>query len=128
MALKHSKFDRSSCPIACTLDLIGDKWTMLVIRDLLLGKSRFGEFLNSSEAIPTNILTERLKRLVRHEIVSRQPYQSNPIRFEYRLTEKGRDLSKVILEMVRWGERHIPGTETLLNFDRKLLDFCDDRL
>ncbi len=122
MSMKNHLTRRSSCPIACTLDLLGDKWTLLIIRDLLLGKCRFAEFLNSSESIPTNILTVRLKRLVEHEIVTRQPYQSNPPRFEYRLTQKGHDLYRVIVEMIRWGERYIEDTEAIQEFDRKLLE------
>jgi DNA-binding HxlR family transcriptional regulator len=61
---------RSRCPVSCTLELVGDRWSLLVIRDLFRGKHRFGEFLESPEAIPTNILTERLKRLVHAGIVS----------------------------------------------------------
>src|SRR5918912_1391089 len=83
----HRDERRSDCPIACSLDLIGDRWTLLVIRDLMRGKARFGDFLGSSEGIPTNILTERLKRLEDAGLVTRVPYREHPPRFEYRLTD-----------------------------------------
>lgn len=104
-------FPRSNCPIANSLDLLGDKWTLLVVRDLLfLRKRRFGEFLESPERIPTNILTERLRRLEEHGIVIKVPYPSRPQRYEYRLTTKGTDLLPVLREMAAWANRHIPGT------------------
>lgn len=101
---------RSVCPVANTLDLIGDKWTLLVVRDLLfLGKRQFGEFIQSPERIPSNILADRLKRLEKAGLVTRKPYQNRPVRHEYRLTPKGADLLPVLKEMVRWASRHIPG-------------------
>lgn len=101
---------RSVCPIANALDLIGDKWTLLVVRDLLfLGKRQFGEFIQSPERIPSNILADRLKRLEKAGLVTRKPYQNRPVRYEYRLTPKGADLLPVLKEMVRWASRHIPG-------------------
>ena len=84
------KFERSSCPITNVLDLLGDKWTLLVIRDLVLGKRRYQEFLASPELIASNILTERLNRLLDAGLISRQTYQQNPLRYQYLLTKKGR--------------------------------------
>jgi DNA-binding HxlR family transcriptional regulator len=108
---KISCLDRSNCPITNTLDLIGDKWTLLVIRDMLfLKKKSFNEFLESPEGIATNILTERLKRLEEHGIIEKHPYQKTPVRYEYSLTKRGKDLSPVLMEMVRWGNLHIEGT------------------
>lgn len=104
---------RSPCPIACSLDLIGDRWTLLVIRDLFWGKSRYNEFLASPEGIPTNILAERLARLEAAGLVASKPYQDNPPRNAYRLTPKGRDLENLLGALVDWGKRHIPGTQTL---------------
>ena len=76
LSKSHSgKFKRSTCPVACTLDILGDKWTLLVIRDLFLGKKTYGDFQSSPEGIPTNILAERLKRLVEKGIVRKYPYQ-----------------------------------------------------
>ena len=107
----RSAFARSTCPVACLLDVVGDKWTLLVVRDLLLGKTRYGEFLESPEGIPTNILADRLKRLLEERIVEKHAYQSRPERFEYLLTEKGHELGAVVKAAVRWGERHIVGTK-----------------
>ncbi|MCK5922683.1 MAG: helix-turn-helix transcriptional regulator [Methylococcales bacterium] len=107
------KFKRSPCPVACTLDIIGDKWTLLVVRDLFAGKKTYSEFQNSPENIPTNILAGRLKRLVEYGVIVKEPYQMHPIRYEYTLTSKGRDLGLVLKAMVHWGEKHVPGSKAL---------------
>ena len=101
---------RSSCPVACSLDLLGDKWTLLVVRDLLLGKTTYTEFQQSPEGIPTNILAERLKRLLAAGIIEKSRYQERPVRYAYHLTGKGRDLGPVLSALIDWGNRHIPGT------------------
>jgi DNA-binding HxlR family transcriptional regulator len=101
---------RSACPIAGTLDVIGDRWTLLIVRDLFLGKKRYSDFLASAERIPTNILADRLRRLEGEGFIESTAYQAHPPRFEYRLTTKGRDLSPVIRALIDWGLRHIPGT------------------
>lgn len=101
---------RSRCPLACTLDLLGDKWTLLVVRDLLLGRHIFKEFQMSPEGIPSNILAERLKRLEREGVVRRALYQERPPRYAYHLTDKGRDLAPVLHAMLTWGSTHLPGT------------------
>ena len=102
---------RSSCPLTNTLDLIGDKWTLLIIRDMLfLKKKSFNEFLESPEGIATNILTDRLKRLEESGIISKRPYQKKPTRHEYTLTRRGEDLRALLMEMIRWGNLHIEGT------------------
>lgn len=98
------------CPVSCALDLLGDKWTLLLVRDLLLGKGTYSEFQKSPEGIPTNILASRLKRLQAEGILAREPYQQNPLRYRYTLTGKGRDLAPVLLAMVDWSNRHIDGT------------------
>jgi len=119
--------ERSDCPIANTLDLIGDKWTLLVVRDLLfLGKRLYGEVMQSPEGIPSNILADRLKRLEDAGLLERSPYQQNPVRYEYRLTPKGIELFPVLREMIRWGNKHIQGTTAppsgfLENFERQIL-------
>lgn len=104
---------RSPCPIASTLDLVGDKWSLLIIRDMLHGKSTFGELVDSPEGIPTNILADRLRRLEEAGIILRSAYQDRPVRYAYSLSEKGTDLGDLLLALVRWGKRHIPGTQTL---------------
>ena len=103
--------ERSQCPVTNTLDLIGDKWTLLVIRDMLfLKKKSFNEFLESPEGIATNILTERLKRLEEHGIIAKHPYTKAPLRYEYTLTRRGESLRPLLIEMIRWGNTHIEGT------------------
>ena len=102
--------DRSPCPVASTLDILGDKWTLLVVRDLMLGKATYSEFQKSSEGIPTNILAERLKRLLQAGIIRKTPYQQRPLRYAYKLTEKGLGLRPVLEAMIEWGNLYIPGT------------------
>jgi DNA-binding HxlR family transcriptional regulator len=101
---------RSVCPIACTLDLLGDKWSLLIVRDLLAGKSHFKDFLASPEGIATNILAERLARFSANGLVERHPSDMAG-RDAYRLTEKGRLLRPLLGQMKAWGLDHIDGTE-----------------
>ena len=97
---------RSSCPVSVALDLLGDRWTLLVVRDLLLfGKASFGEFLASGEGIATNILAERLKRLEHAGLVVRET-QGRGIRACYAPTAKGIDLVPTLLELISWSGRH----------------------
>lgn len=100
---------RSTCPIAGVLDIVGDKWTLIVVRDLFLGKHRYGEFQASTESIPTNILAERLKRLEAAGLVKKEFYQDNPPRAEYFLTSRGAALGPILRAMREWGKQHIPG-------------------
>jgi DNA-binding HxlR family transcriptional regulator len=106
-------FARSTCAIANSLDILGDKWSLLVVRDLLHGKHTYGELALSPERIPTNILADRLKRLESTGIISSTAYQQRPVRYSYTLTPKGSALGEVLLAFVRWGKQHIPGTVTL---------------
>lgn len=101
---------RSVCPVACTLDLIGDKWTLLVVRDLFAGKSTYKEFAESPEGIATNILAERLTRLTDGGLVERTVTDKHSGRYHYRLTEKGRSLGPVLHAVADWGLRNVPGT------------------
>ena len=104
---------RSACAVANSLDIVGDKWSLLVVRDLFHGKRTYGELANSPEGIPTNILAERLKRLEAAGIISSTAYQERPVRYAYTLTPKGIALGDVLLAFVRWGKKHIPGTVIL---------------
>lgn len=113
------KFKRSKCPIANSLEILGDKWTLLVIRDLFLGKNRYGEFISSPEQIPTNILADRLKRLEAGNLIEKRAYQDNPIRFEYEFTEKGRNLGPMLKELRDWGLNHIKGTQAFKKSQNK---------
>ena len=106
-------FERSMCAIANSLDILGDKWSLLVVRDLLHGKRTYGELAHSPEGIPTNILADRLKRLESAGIVNSAPYQERPVRYAYTLTPKGNALGEVLLAFVRWGKQYIPGTVAL---------------
>ena len=104
-----------ACPIARTLDLIGDRWTMLIIRDMFLGKTRFSQFRQSEPAPPPKLLSGRLQRLEQHGLVERVVYSERPPRAEYRLTEKGRTLHPLLREMVNWGlEQLFEGDEAKL--------------
>jgi len=113
MSSDKYEFARSPCAVASTLDIVGDKWSLLVVRDLLRGKTTYGELAESLERIPTNILAERLRRLEENGLIEKNAYQQRPVRFAYTLTAKGRELGDVLLAMVRWGRRNIPGTQNL---------------
>ncbi len=89
--------------------MLGDRWSLLVVRDLVRGKRRFADFLESSEGIPTNILADRLKHLQSAGIVAAHRYSEQPPRMEYVLTPKGEDLRPLVREMVDWGVRHAGG-------------------
>lgn len=103
---------RSGCPIATTLDIVGDRWTLVIVRDLINGKRRFGQFLDSPEGITTSVLADRLARLETCGLVTRSPYQQGPTRHEYELTEMGAALRPVLQDICRWANRYIPGTWT----------------
>lgn len=106
-------FPRSPCAVACTLDLVGDKWSLLVVRDLLRGNVTYGELQKSPEGIPTNILADRLKKLEESGLITKSAYQEHPVRYAYQLTEKGKALRDVLGALVRWGKEYIPGTQVL---------------
>ncbi len=103
---------RSPCPVACLLDIAGDRWSLLVVRDLFLGRSRFKDFSASPEGIPTNILSERLERLLRHDVIEQIPVEDSAKRLAYRLTAKGRALKPVLAAMRDWGLAWEKGTRT----------------
>jgi DNA-binding HxlR family transcriptional regulator len=105
------KFERSSCPITNVLDLLGDKWTLLVIRDLVLGKRRYQEFIDSPEEMASNILADRLNKLQTAGLVSRRAYQKNPVRYEYFLTKRGKELEPILEAILVWGKKQYPGTK-----------------
>jgi DNA-binding HxlR family transcriptional regulator len=100
--------------VACSLDLFGDRWTLLVVRDLLLGGSRFKDFAASPEGIPTNILSDRLERLLASGVAEQVPATDGARRLAYRLTEKGRALRPVLKAMRDWALAWEPGAEALL--------------
>jgi len=103
---------RSTCPIATALDLIGDKWTLILIRDIgLFGKHRNKEFQGGLEGIPSNILANRLKHLVESGLLAKRLYEEHPPRYEYHLTQAGQDLLPVLKAMATWASRHVDGVE-----------------
>lgn len=104
--------NRSPCPIARSLDLLGDRWSLLVIRDLLRGKRIYSEFLDSPERISTNLLADRLKKLEAAGVIERERYQDHPPRHTYSLTDAGNELQAVLDAMTGWGLKHLPGTAT----------------
>lgn len=98
---------RSDCPISCSLDVFGDKWSLLIIRDIMLrGKLSYSEFLESEEKIATNILSNRLNILVSENILAKQVSPNNKSKFLYNLTEKGVDLLPIVIEIMDWGAKY----------------------
>lgn len=95
------------CNIARTLDLVGERWTLLVMREVLLGVNRFDQIAKNTGA-PRNILTSRLTALVEAGLLTRRPYSDRPPRSEYVLTEAGADLNPVLQTVMRWGDTHLP--------------------
>jgi DNA-binding HxlR family transcriptional regulator len=110
MASPIRRAPRSFCPIATTLEFVGDRWTLVIVRDLLNGKRRFSEFLGSPERITTNILTGRLADMERDGLIEKTAYQTRPLRHEYRLTARGAALLPVLQEMCLWANRFWPQT------------------
>ena len=104
--LKRDYVGQELCSVARTLEIIGDRWTWLIIRDAFLGISRFGEF-QKSLGIAANVLDDRLSRLVAEGIFERVPYRDRPQRAEYQLTEKGSDLFTALNALRQWGDRYL---------------------
>lgn len=103
------------CPVACALDLLGDRWTLLLVRDLLKGRTRFHEFVESLPGIAPNILSDRLKHLEEYGLVSRRLYSEHPPRAEYLLTDSGHELRMVIGALGAWGAKHANAPNTLVH-------------
>jgi len=121
MSNKKSCSPRSECVLSNVLDIFGDKWTLLIIRDLFFfNKHEYKDFLNSPEAIATNILSERLKRLQDSEIIDELPHPDNKSRKLYYLTAKGKALLPVLLEMARWGTKYFPDLPAMQGFYRRI--------
>jgi DNA-binding HxlR family transcriptional regulator len=101
-------YESQNCSIARTLEVVGERWTLLIVRDALLGLHRFDEFLGNL-GIARNVLADRLGRLVDNGILERSRYQDRPARWEYHLTERGRELASPVLALMQWGDRHLAG-------------------
>jgi len=113
----NSKFCRSNCPINFVLEIFGDKWTLLIVRDLMFkGKSSYTEFLQSDEKVSTNILADRLKKLENNGIVEKAIASENRSKLIYALTERGKELLPIMLEITAWSAKHDSVTNTPASF------------
>jgi DNA-binding HxlR family transcriptional regulator len=101
--MRRKSFEDMNCSVAQTLEVVGEWWTMLIIRDCFLGVTRFDDF-HQRLGISRNILTDRLEHLVERGVLVRVPYQEHPVRYDYRLTDKGRDLWLVLTALRQWGD------------------------
>jgi len=112
----HNTYEGQQCSVARALEVVGERWTILILRDAFLGVRRFDDFQRSL-GIARNVLNTRLQRLVEAGLLERRRYQERPERFEYRLTEKGLDLWPAIVALMQWGDRHLarePGAPLVL--------------
>jgi DNA-binding HxlR family transcriptional regulator len=99
-------YESQTCSVARTLELVGERWTLLIIRDAFLGVRRFGDFAERL-GVARNVLQDRLERLVEAGILTKVPYQERPLRHEYRLTDMGRDLWPAIVALLQFGDKHL---------------------
>lgn len=104
--LRHD-YSGQHCSIAASLEVIGERWSLLIIRDILLGRRRFGQ-IQESLGVARNVLTTRLRRLEESGLIEPRPYQQRPLRYEYFLTEKGLDLWPVLVSLIHWGDKYYP--------------------
>lgn len=103
--MERKSFEDMACSVAQCLEVVGEWWSMLLIRDAFLGIRRFDEF-QERLGISRNVLSQRLNKLVEEGVLQKQPYQHNPVRYEYLLTDRGRDLWPVLTSMRQWGDRY----------------------
>ncbi|MHA6757655.1 winged helix-turn-helix transcriptional regulator [Streptacidiphilus sp. PAMC 29251] len=118
--MRRTSFANWPCTVARTMDLLGDWWTPLVLREAFYGIRRFDEF-QQGLGIARNTLSDRLRRLVEEGLLDKQPYQTDPLRYDYVLTEKGEDFFPVLVAMMRWGDRWLAddaGVPVTLHHDR----------
>jgi len=118
---------RSNCPLSFALDLLGDKWTLLIIRDMILdGKRFYKDFLGSKEGMATNILSDRLKKLENNGIITSKVYEQLKTRKEYALTDKGKDLIPVLVDMMVWSAKYQSDLAITQQFINKVKSDRDD--
>ncbi|MCB1646487.1 MAG: helix-turn-helix transcriptional regulator [Pseudomonadales bacterium] len=111
--MKQTVAHRSPCPISRTLDIMGDKWTLVILRDItFFNRHTYAELAASREKIPTNLLADRLKRLVGAGLLEKVPYQDRPVRYRYQLTEAGQAIRPILMAMKKFGEQHLSGEGT----------------
>jgi len=106
--MRHSALHDQPCSVARTVAVLGERWTLVILREAFQGRRRF-EDMQRDLGIARNILADRLSRLVDEGILERRPYQERPPRYEYRLTQKGRDLYPVLVSLMQWGDRYTAG-------------------
>jgi len=107
--MKHEDLNSSKCPITFALDIFGDRWSLIILRDILFKEKKYyGEFLGSAEKISTNILASRLLKLESEGLISKAQDPENLSKFIYRLTQKGKDLLPLLLDMIEWSVKYNP--------------------
>ncbi len=106
--MRWAELEREACSVARTVSVVGDRWSLLILRDCFLRVRRFEEF-QARLGITRHVLADRLRKLVEAGVLARVAYRQRPLRYEYRLTEKGLDLNPVLLALVRWGDAHMAG-------------------
>ena len=108
---------RSDCPVSSSLDIFGDRWSLLLVRELMLHKTRtFGDFTRTAEKIATNILASRLQVLEDYGIIKKMPFPDNKVKGLYKLTPKGVDLIPVVIELALWGESYMSNSNEFVPF------------
>ena len=111
---------RSDCPISLSLDVFGDKWTLLILRDFMFFDNRHFNELVKNEAISTNILTDRLKKLIENGIITKQTDEKNRSSYLYSLTRKGLELIPIVIEIYKWGANNIEGNNAESKFKKRI--------
>jgi len=106
--LRWAEIGEGICSVSRTLSIVGDRWSLLIIRSAFLGTRKFSDF-QSEIGLTRPRLSERLSKLVEHEVFHKVKYQENPVRYEYRLTDKGQDLYPIIVSMYTWGDKWVAG-------------------
>jgi DNA-binding HxlR family transcriptional regulator len=105
--MKWNELENEACPVARGLSVIGDRWTLLILRDCFLGVRRFDRF-QEHIGMTRHVLADRLKKLVEADILRKLPYQERPVRYEYRLTHKGKSLFPILMMLISWADEHMP--------------------
>lgn len=112
---------RSDCPISSALDIIGDKWSLLIVRDIMMnGKNTYNEFLKSAEKIATNVLADRLVMLESTGIITKEEHPDSKAKIYYKLTEKGIDLLPIIIELTLWADEYLPVSKDAIAYGKVL--------
>lgn len=116
--MRRSRFDHMPCPVAQALDLVGDNWNVLILREAFYGSRRFEQF-SANLGIASNVLTRRLRILVDNGLFERSRYNDHPPRYEYLLTDAGRELRPVLLTLLQWGKRYAAEADSVQLIDTR---------